>query len=437
MTELRPVRGTHDIVGEEALRHRKVLETGRAVAARYGYHEVGTPVFEFTEVFARTLGETSDVVTKEMYTFEDRGGDSLTLRPEYTAGIARAFIAGSLGHQLPIRVFASGPMFRYERPQKGRLRQFHQIDVEILGAPEPLADVEVIALGARILAELGLAGQVVLELNSLGDPASRRAYRDALVGYLARYRDELSEDSRDRLERNPLRILDSKDARDREILIGAPSLANSLNEKSQAFFTEVRAGLDALGIAYRINPGLVRGLDYYTHTAFEFTTTALGAQGAVLAGGRYDGLIATMGGPDTPGIGWAARGRAARDAARCGARRRRARWRSCRSARAPRSQRCSWPRSCAPWATMSNSVWRGKVGQRLKRAAQQNARYAILLGEDELEAGKVVVRDLDRGEQHEIARADLGAPLLAAIGQLRSDCGHGERNLRHPCSSNA
>jgi histidyl-tRNA synthetase len=171
MTELRPARGTHDIVGEQALRHRKVVETGRAIAARYGYHEVATPVFEFTEVFARTLGETSDVVTKEMYTFEDRGGDSLTLRPEYTAGIARAFISGSLGQQLPIRLFATGPMFRYERPQKGRLRQFHQIDVEILGAPEPLADVEVIALGARILAELGLAGQVVLELNSLGDPA--------------------------------------------------------------------------------------------------------------------------------------------------------------------------------------------------------------------------------------------------------------------------
>ena len=412
MTGLRPVRGTHDIVGEEALRHRKVLETGRAVAARYGYHEVGTPVFEFTEVFARTLGETSDVVTKEMYTFEDRGGDSLTLRPEYTAGIARAFIAGSLGHQLPIRVFASGPMFRYERPQKGRLRQFHQIDVEILGAPEPLADVEVIALGAQILAELGLAGQVVLELNSLGDPASRRAHRDALVGYLARYRDELSEDSRDRLERNPLRILDSKDSRDREILIGAPSLANSLNEESQAFFTEVRAGLDALGIAYRINPGLVRGLDYYTHTAFEFTTTALGAQGAVLAGGRYDGLVATMGGPDTPGIGWAA-----------GVERL-----AMLLAAAPAAPR---PVAVVPIGegpalaalqlaeelrAMGHHVelvWRGKVGQRLKRAAQQHARYALLLGEDELEAGKVVVRDLDRGEQHEIARADLGAHLLA------------------------
>src|ERR687892_410647 len=306
MSALRPVRGTHDIVGETALRHRRVIETGRAVAARYGYREVATPVFEFTEVFARTLGETSDIVTKEMYTFEDRAGDSLTLRPEYTAGIARAFISGALGQQLPIKLFASGPMFRYERPQKGRLRQFHQIDVEILGAAEPLADVEVIALGARILAELGLAGHVVLELNSLGDPASRRVYREELVTYLSRYRNDLSPESQDRLERNPLRILDSKDAGDREILGGAPSLPESLNEESRAFFAEVRAGLDALGIGYRLNPALVRGLDYYTHTAFEFTTRELGAQGAVIAGGRYDGLVATMGGPGTPGIGWAA-----------------------------------------------------------------------------------------------------------------------------------
>jgi histidyl-tRNA synthetase len=412
MSNLRPVRGTHDIVGETARRHRQVIETGRAVAARYGYHEVATPIFEFTEVFARTLGETSDIVTKEMYTFEDRAGDSLTLRPEYTAGIARAFISGSLGQQLPIRLFASGPMFRYERPQKGRLRQFHQIDVEILGAAEPLADVEVIALGARILAELGRADHVVLELNSLGDPASRRAYRDHLVGYLERYRNDLSEESRDRLERNPLRILDSKHPGDREILLRAPSLADSLNDASRAFFAEVRAGLDALGIPYRINPALVRGLDYYTHTAFEFTTTRLGAQGAVLAGGRYDGLVATMGGPDTPGIGWAA-----------GVERL-----AMLIAGSPVSPR---PLAVVPIGDdMSLPALqlaeelraaghhvefplRGKLGQRLKRAAQQGTRYAVLLGEDELRAGKVVLRDLDRGEQETIARASLLTQLLA------------------------
>ncbi|MGH6900171.1 MAG: histidine--tRNA ligase [Geminicoccaceae bacterium] len=412
MSSLRPVRGTHDIVGEGALRHRRVIETGREVATRYGYPEVATPIFEFTEVFARTLGETSDIVTKEMYTFEDRGGERLTLRPEYTAGIARAFISGSLGQQLPIKLFASGPMFRYERPQKGRLRQFHQIDVEILGAAEPQADVEVIALGARILSELGLANQVVLELNSLGDPASRRAYRDDLVGYLSHYRNDLSRESQARLERNPLRILDSKEPRDREILIGAPSLADSLNEPSRAFFAEVQAGLDALDIPYRINPRLVRGLDYYTHTAFEFTTTALGAQGAVVAGGRYDGLVATMGGPDTPGIGWAA-----------GVERL-----AMLLAETPAVPR---PIAVVPIgddATLAalqlaeelraaghrvEFGFRGKVGQRLKRAAQQNARYALLLGEDELAAGTVVLRDLDRSEQREVPRTELGACLLA------------------------
>jgi histidyl-tRNA synthetase len=369
-------------------------------------------VFEFTEVFARTLGETSDIVTKEMYTFEDRAGDSLTLRPEYTAGIARAFISGSLGQQLPIKLFATGPMFRYERPQKGRLRQFHQIDVEILGAAEPLADVEVIALGARILAELGLAEQVVLELNSLGDPASRRAYRDELVSYLARYRSDLSEESRDRLERNPLRILDSKDPRDREVLLGAPSLADSLNEPSRAFFAEVRAGLDALDILYRINPALVRGLDYYTHTAFEFTTTALGAQGAVLAGGRYDGLVATMGGPDTPGIGWAA-----------GVERLAMLLAETPAAARPTAVIPIGEGTTLPAMQLAEELrasghhvefaLRGKVGQRLKRATQQNARYAVLLGEDELAAGNVVLRDLDRGEQGTIARASLPSRLLA------------------------
>jgi histidyl-tRNA synthetase len=412
MTALRPVRGTHDIVGETALRHRRVIETGREVAARYGYPEVATPIFEFTEVFARTLGETSDIVTKEMYTFEDRGGERLTLRPEYTAGIARAFISGSLGQQLPIKLFASGPMFRYERPQKGRLRQFHQIDVEILGAAEPQADVEVIALGARILSELGLRDQVMLELNSLGDPASRRAYREELVGYLSRYSNELSPESQERLGRNPLRILDSKAPGDREILTGAPSLADSLNQESRAFLVEVQAGLDALDIAYRINPRLVRGLDYYTHTAFEFTTTALGAQGAVLAGGRYDGLVATMGGPDTPGIGWAAG--VERLAMLLGttpaAPRPIALVPIGLDAMLPALQVAEELRAAGHHVELG---FRGKVGQRLKRAAQQNARYAILLGEDELATGKVVLRDLDRGEQHAVPRAELNARLLA------------------------
>jgi histidyl-tRNA synthetase len=413
MTSLRPVRGTHDIVGEDALRHRRVIETGREVAARYGYAEIATPIFEFTEVFARTLGETSDVVTKEMYSFTDRGGEALTLRPEYTAGVARAFISGSLGQNLPIKLFCSGPMFRYERPQKGRLRQFHQIDVEVIGAPEPLADVEVIALGAQILRELGLAEHVRLELNTLGDPESRRTYRDRLVGYLGQYRDRLSPDSQLRLERNPLRILDSKDEGDREILQDAPTLDASLNEESRTFFADVLAGLDALGIAYAINPLLVRGLDYYTHTAFEFVTDKLGAQGAVIAGGRYDGLVAAMGGPDTPGIGWAA-----------GVERL-----AMLLDEAPPVPR---PVAVVPIGAgvelaalqLAEGLrrggrqvefgFRGKLGQRLKRAAAQHARFAVLLGEDELAADQVVLRDLDRGEQETVPRHLLAARLAQA-----------------------
>jgi histidyl-tRNA synthetase len=412
MSALRPVRGTHDITGDDALRHREVVETGRAIAARYGYAEIAPPVFEFTEVFARTLGETSDIVTKEMYTFEDRGGERLTLRPEFTAGIARGLISGALGQSLPIRLFTSGPVFRYERPQKGRLRQFHQIDVEVLGAPEPEADVEVIALGRRILEALGLGAKVTLELNTLGDPGSRRAYRERLVDYLQGFRERLSEDSRMRLERNPLRILDSKDAGDREILRDAPILTECLNEPSQAFFAKVRAGLDALGIAYELNPRLVRGLDYYTHTAFEFTTTELGAQGAVLAGGRYDGLIATMGGPDTPGTGWAAgieRLAMLLDRTPAGARPvavvpigEPAELEALRLAEELRAA-----------GLVVEMDFRGKVGQRLKRAAQRNARFAVLLGEDEIAKNKVVLRDLDQGDQAEAPRAGLAARLLA------------------------
>jgi len=306
MTSVRPVRGTHDILPEAMRRHRHVVETAREIAGRYGYDEMSTPVFEATEVFRRSLGDTSDVVTKEMYTFETKGGEQITLRPEATAGIARAFISEGMANQLPVKVFYTGPMFRYERPQKGRQRQFHQIDVELLGVAEPLGDVEIIAVGAHILDELGVLDRTELELNTLGDPESRRAYRAVLVEYFSAHKDRLSKDSLDRLDRNPLRILDSKDEGDRALVAEAPLFGDYLNAFSQDYFAEVMAGLDALQIAYRVNPRLVRGLDYYTHTAFEFTTTELGAQGAVLAGGRYDGLIETLGGRSTPGTGWAA-----------------------------------------------------------------------------------------------------------------------------------
>ncbi|MFP4127065.1 MAG: histidine--tRNA ligase, partial [Alphaproteobacteria bacterium] len=298
--QLRSPRGTHDIFGDEARRHRRVVDTGRRTAELYGYGEMATPIFEFTGVFARSLGETSDVVSKEMYSFTDRGGEEITLRPENTASVMRAILQHGLLQSVPLRFFYAGPMFRYERPQKGRMRQFHQIGVELVGAREPMADVEVMALARHLLDELGLGAEVTLELNSLGDPASRSAYREALKAYLERYRDELSDDSRARLERNPLRILDSKDERDRRIVAAAPPLEAHYNEESRLFFAEVKSGLDQLGIAYRVNRNLVRGLDYYTHTTFEFTTERLGAQSAVIAGGRYDGLMEQLGGPPTP-----------------------------------------------------------------------------------------------------------------------------------------
>jgi histidyl-tRNA synthetase len=306
MSAVQPVRGTQDLLPAEQRRHRAVIDTARAIAERYGYHEISTPIFEFTDVFARPIGETTDIVAKEMYTFTDRGGEEITLRPEYTAGIVRAVISNGLTQSLPLKFFASGPMFRYERPQKGRFRQFHQIDIELIGVAQPQADTEVIALGADILAALGVLGRTVLELNTLGDAPSRHAYRGALVAYYERHRGALSEDSINRLDRNPLRILDSKDEGDKRLNAEAPSFAEYLTTEARAFFDEVRAGLDRLDIAYRVSPRLVRGLDYYCHTAFEFVTTDLGAQGTVLGGGRYDGLMGVMGGPETPGIGWAA-----------------------------------------------------------------------------------------------------------------------------------
>src|SRR5579863_9947413 len=306
MASLQPVRGTQDLLPEEQRRHRAVIETARTTAERYGYQEIATPIFEFTDVFSRPIGETSDIVTKEMYTFQDRGGEEITLRPEYTAGIVRAILSNGLTQSLPLKLFASGPMFRYERPQKGRFRQFHQIDVELIGVAQPQADIEVIALGADILAALGILSRTVLELNTLGDIASRHAYRAALVDYYEHHRGALSPDSLDRLARNPLRILDSKDEADKRVNAAAPSFAEYLTPEARRFFDEVREGLDGLGIAYRVSPRLVRGLDYYCHTAFEFVTTDLGAQGTVLGGGRYDGLMGVLGGPETPGIGWAA-----------------------------------------------------------------------------------------------------------------------------------
>ncbi|MEG3177948.1 histidine--tRNA ligase [Sphingomonas sp. RB3P16] len=300
------IRGTQDIFGEEQRRFARVVETFERVRRLYCFQRVDIPVFESTAVFARSLGETTDVVSKEMYTFEDRGGDSLTLRPEFTAGIARAYLTEGWQQFAPLKIATHGPVFRYERPQKGRFRQFHQIDAEVIGAAEPAADVELLVLADQLLHELGIADGVTLQLNTLGDAETRDAWRAALVAHFEAHRDVLSEDSLARLDKNPLRILDSKDPRDRPVADSAPDIDAYLTPEARAFFDAVTAGLDAAGVAWTRNARLVRGLDYYRHTAFEFVTDRLGAQGTVLAGGRYDGLIGSLGGPETPGVGWAA-----------------------------------------------------------------------------------------------------------------------------------
>ncbi len=404
MAKLQPVRGTHDIMGDKARTFRFLQQTFRDIARRFGHQEISTPIFEFTEVFNRTLGETSDVVSKEMYTFEDRGGELLTLRPEYTAGIARAFISNGLQQALPCKFFGDGPMFRYERPQKGRMRQFHQLDVEILGVAEPQADIEVLALAVELLRELGLMADITLELNSLGDQESRLAYRDALVSYFSAHKDRLSEDSLTRLSKNPMRILDSKDEGDRLLVADAPKISTYYNERSRAFFDEVRGGLDALEIPYVINERLVRGLDYYSHTAFEFITGRLGAQGTVLAGGRYDGLIEKMGGPATAGIGWAAGMERLAELVS--------------PALVPDEPR---PIAVVPVGadcqvaalrlaetlrragfTVEMS-YRGNMAKRMKRANRLHSRAAILIGEDEISRGVATVKNFDDGSQAEVA----------------------------------
>jgi histidyl-tRNA synthetase len=305
MTPVQPVRGTQSLLGEDADRLAAVVAAFDRVRRLYGFKRVEMPTIEPTAVFARTIGETTDVVSKEMYSFEDRGGDSITLRPEFTAGICRAYISEGWQQYAPLKVSASGSAFRYERPQKGRFREFHQLDAEIIGAGEPQADVELLAFADQLLKELGITG-TVLKLNTLGDPETRAAWRDALYEHFRGQASVLSEDSQARLERNPLRILDSKAHQDWPVVDSAPAIDEFLTAEAAEFFGKVTAGLDAAGVAWERSPRLVRGLDYYRHTAFEFITDQLGAQGTVLAGGRYDGLMESLGGSHTPAVGWAA-----------------------------------------------------------------------------------------------------------------------------------
>ncbi|XUU61704.1 histidine--tRNA ligase [Erythrobacter sp. HA6-11] len=306
------IRGTQDIFGADAEAFAFVVETFERVRKLYRFRRAEMPVFEKTEVFSRAIGETTDVVSKEMYSFEDRGGESLTLRPEFTAGIARAYLERGWQQHAPLKVATHGPLFRYERPQKGRYRQFHQIDAEIIGAAEPQADVELLAFADQLLKEIGIEG-VTLHLNTLGDADSRENWRAALIDYFRAVKDELSEDSQERLEKNPLRILDSKDRRDQAFVADAPKIDDFLTDEAKAFFEAVTSGLDAAGVKWTRAESLVRGLDYYRHTAFEFipdegseAASKLGSQSTILGGGRYDGLMESLGGPATPAVGWAA-----------------------------------------------------------------------------------------------------------------------------------
>ena len=415
MSRLQPARGTSDLLPDAMEAHRQVITTAREASARYGFQEMATPIFEFAEVFSRPLGDSSDVVTKETYNFTDRGGETFTLRPENTAGVVRAMISNGLTQSLPLKFFYAGPMFRYERPQKGRMRQFHQIGIEFLGPRDGLADAEIIACGARVLSDLGVLDKCKLHLNSLGDTDSRQAYRSTLVAFLERHAGDLSEDSQARLKTNPLRILDSKNAGDRDILVDAPRLDAHLNAESAAHFKAVTTALDAAGINWEFDPLLVRGLDYYCHTAFEFITDALGAQGTVLGGGRYDGLSEMLGGPPVAGVGWAAgierlamlAGNAPVDMPRV----------AVMSAEEDADSTAFALAEALRTAGIAVDLpTGGNIGKRMKKADRAGIRYAVILGGAELASGTVQLRDLGEGAQEEVAQADLVARLLQNPG---------------------
>jgi histidyl-tRNA synthetase len=411
MTPVQPVRGTQSLLGEDADRLAAVVEAFDRVRRLYGFKRVEVPTIEQTQVFARSIGETTDVVSKEMYSFEDRGGESITLRPEFTAGICRAYLSEGWQQHAPLKVATHGSAFRYERPQKGRFREFHQLDAEVIGAAEPQADVELLSLGYQLLRELGIADGVTLELNTLGDPETREAWRTSLIDYFEGHKADLSEDSVARLQRNPLRILDSKDARDKAICANAPSVDEHLTADASNFFAAVTAGIDAAGIPWKRNPRLVRGLDYYRHTAFEFVTDRLGAQGTVIAGGRYDGLIEALGGPHTPAVGWAAG--IERLAMMIDAPKRdmpsvvlvplggRAEAESQRVLAGLRRE-----------GIAADMAYRGNMKKRLGRANDSGAAYALIIGDDELDRGEAQLKDLATGEQRPVS-LDLIADAIA------------------------
>lgn len=432
MEMIQAVRGTRDILPQEVRLWQQVEASAREILGRANYQEIRTPILELTELFARSIGSATDVVGKEMYSFSTRGEQEVSLRPENTAGVVRAYIQHGLQMAGDVqRLWYCGPMFRYERPQAGRQRQFHQLGVELLGSRDPRADAEVIALAWELLQAVG-AENLSLRLNSLGDLQDRRAYRQALVDYLTPLREKLDPDSQERLTRNPLRILDSKDPRTREIAEGAPKLPDYLGPESRAFFEQVQDHLQMLDIPYQLDPYLVRGLDYYTHTAFEIVSPDLGSQSTVCGGGRYDGLVEELGGPSTPAVGWAVgmerlvlllqkkQGEAppAPVEVYVISRGAKAEAQSLRIAQALRQ---------AGFCTeldLSGSAF----GKQFKRASRSGATWAVVLGDAEAAAGEVQLKHLPTGQQQTLLQADLIQYLASHSGQ---QCG--APKVMEPC----
>ena len=399
--KLQSVRGTHDHLPEDMYKFKNILTKAEYISALYGFKPMATPIFEFSSVFKKTLGESSDIVTKEMYTFKDKGDEEITLRPEGTAGIVRAIISNGLSQEMPFKSFYHGPMFRYERPQKGRLRQFHQIGIELLGTKSEQADIEIIACANNLIKALDIDGSSTLHINSLGNITERKTYIADLLIYLKDFKNKLSISSIDRFEKNPLRILDSKAEEDVEIVKNAPKLINYLESESKDSFNKVLEGLNNLNITYEINHKLVRGLDYYNNTTFEFITNKLGSQSAILAGGRYDNLMKQMGGPDIPGIGWAA-----------GIER--------LALLATLKQNITKKISIIPIGIENNILcmklanelinknisidlgYSGNLKKRLKQANKVSADYAIIIGNEEVENNNAIIRNLETGSQDNI-----------------------------------
>jgi len=414
--ETRSVRGFHDVLPEDVRRWQDAEEKAKRVFALYGYSEIRMPVLEFTDIFARSLGTTTDIVEKEMYTFTDRDGSSLTLRPEGTAGVVRAYIENSMWAKSPVtKLYYTGMMFRHERPQKGRFRGFYQIGAELLGPEEPASDAEMIAMVWKLLESIGIAKFLQLELSSLGDGNCRPQYKEKLVAYFTPQKEKLCEDCRRRLTANPLRILDCKVKGCREVAEGAPKMLDNMCDDCAAHFNEVRVSLEAVGIPYVINPKIVRGLDYYTRTVFEITTGELGSQNAVAAGGRYDGLVEELGGPPTPAVGFAMG-----------------------MERLILLHRMAFPEGFEREVTVfiearkkafslaaelremgvptETEYGRKSLKSQMKRADKSGARYTLIIGENELARSVLILRDMSTGIEYEVIERNLGVEISKRLG---------------------